>query len=135
MNQFLMRSFRQPLKIIDLMIMPIAATWRRSAEQIVRSVLKFYDKYLRESHLKFRFQTEKLLGTKSILFHHFQLKLFQFIRFFLFFFVENDEIVSSKYTTILIKSLFVLYFETTKMLIFGVCFILYYLNLSGKNGF
>ena len=49
--------------------------------------------------------------------------------------VENDEIVSSKYTTILIKSLFVLYFETTKMLIFGVCFILYYLNLSGKNGF
>ena len=31
--------------------------------------------------------------------------------------------------------MFVLYFETTKMLIFGVCFILYFLNLSGKNGF
>ena len=36
---------------------------------------------------------------------------------------------------ILIKSVFVLYFETTKMLIFEVCFILYYLNLSGKTGF
>ena len=34
----------------------------------------------------------------------------------------DDEIVSSKYTTILIKSLFVLYSETTKMLIFGVLF-------------
>ena len=33
------------------------------------------------------------------------------------------------------NKIFVLYFETTKMLIFGVCFILYYLNLSGKNGF
>ena len=48
-----------------------------------------------------------------ILFHHFQL-------------AENDEIVSSKYTMILIKSLLVLYFETTKKLIFGVCFILYF---------
>ena len=27
----------------------------------------------------------------------------------------------------------VLFFEATKMLIFGVCFILYFLNLSGKN--
>ena len=55
-----------------------------------------------------------------ILFHHFIIFKLK---------VENDEIVSSKYTMILIKSLFVLYFETTKMLIFGVCFILYYLNL------
>ena len=33
------------------------------------------------------------------------------------------------------NKIFVLYFETTKMLIFWVCFRLYYLNLSGKNGF
>ena len=63
-----------------------------------------------------------------ILFHHFQSSSFSKL-------IENDEIVSWKYTTILIKSLFVLYFETTKMLIVGVCFILYYLNLSGKNDF
>ena len=59
-----------------------------------------------------------------ILFHHFIIFKLK---------VENNEIVSSKYTTILIESLFVLYFETTKMLIFGVFFILYYLNLLGKN--
>ena len=33
----------------------------------------------------------------------------------------------------LVKSMLVLFFEATKMLIFGVCFILYFLNLSGKN--
>ena len=47
--------------------------------------------------------------------------------------VENDEIISSKYTTYFKYSLFVLCFKTTKMLILGVCFILYYLKLSGKN--
>ena len=39
------------------------------------------------------------------------------------------------YYFILNNSLFILYFKISKTLILGACFILYYLKLSGTNGF
>ena len=48
----------------------------------------------------------------------------------------NEQVKSKNNSkTILNNSLFVLYFKTTKMLNLGLCFILYYLKLSGTDGF
>ena len=49
-------------------------------------------------------------------------------------FEHNVEIKSTKYT-VLLKSCFGFIFKNFKMLISGVCFLFYFLTLSGVNGF